>query len=112
GPTDLVTGIDYRDAYLVPLTLTASLADAVKTRTHVVTVGRGGLLKTDPLTDPRRAGTPFRLLLRDDKGAERFEEADVVLDCTGTYGRHAWIGDGGIPSIGEITAEKQIAYGV
>jgi thioredoxin reductase len=52
------------------------------------------------------------LLLRDDKGAERFEEADIVLDCTGTYGRHGWIGDGGIPAAGEVAAEKQIAYGV
>jgi thioredoxin reductase len=40
------------------------------------------------------------------------EEADLVFDCTGTYGRHAWIGDGGIPAAGEIAAEKQVAYGV
>jgi thioredoxin reductase len=108
GPNDLLTGVEYRDSYLVPQTVTTKLADAVKTRTHVVAVGRAGLLKTDP----RRAGTPFRLLLRDDKGAERFDEADVVLDCTGTYGRHGWLGDGGIPAAGEVAAEKQVAYGV
>ena len=112
GPNDLVTGHEYRDAYLVPLALTAKLADAVKTRTHVVTVGRAGVLKTDPPSDPKRASAPFRLLLRDDKGAERFEEADVVLDCTGTYGRHGWLGDGGIPAAGEVAAEKQAAYGL
>ncbi|HEX3149047.1 MAG TPA: NAD-binding protein [Gemmataceae bacterium] len=112
GPNDLLTGLEYRDAYLVPLTLTAKLADAVKTRTFVVTVGRSGVLKTDGPTDPKRIAAPFRLLLRDDKGAERFEEADVVLDCTGTYGRHAWLGDGGIPAAGEIAAEKQISYGL
>ena len=112
GPTDLLTGNEYRDAYLVPLALTAKLGDAVKTRTFVVTIGRAGILRTDPPDDPRRAAAPFRLLLRDDKGAERFAEADVVLDCTGTYGRHAWLGDGGIPAAGEIAAEKQISYGV
>lgn len=112
GPNDLLTGHEYRDAYLVPLTLTAKLADAVKTRTHVVAIGRAGILKSELANDPKRAATPFRLLLRDDKGVERFAEADVVLDCTGTYGRHAWIGDGGIPATGEIAAEKQIAYGV
>jgi thioredoxin reductase len=112
GPGDLLTGNEYRDAYLVPLALTSKLGDAVKTRTFVVTVGRAGILKTDPADDPKRAAAPFRLLLRDDKGAERFEEADVVLDCTGTYGRHAWLGDGGIPAAGEIAAEKQISYGV
>src|SRR5204863_5861675 len=37
---------------------------------------------------------------------------DVVLDCTGTYGKHRWLGDGGIPALGEISAEGQIAYGL
>lgn len=112
GPHDLITGNEYRDAYLIPLTVTAKLADAVLTKTQVVSIGRGGILKTDSLTDPKRATTPFRLLLRDNNGAERFAEADIVLDCTGTYGRHAWLGDGGIPAVGEIVAEKQIVYGV
>lgn len=112
GPNDLLTGDEFRDGYLVPLALTSKLGDAVKTRTFVVTVGRAGVLNTDPLDDPKRAAAPFRLLLRDDKGAERFEEADVVLDCTGTYGRHAWLGDGGIPAAGELAAEKQVSYGV
>jgi thioredoxin reductase len=112
APTDQLTGLEYRDAYLVPLALTSKLGDAVKTRMFVVTVGRAGLLKTDPANDPKRVTAPFRLLLRDDKGAERFEEADVVLDCTGTYHRHGWLGDGGIPAAGELAAEKQISYGV
>jgi thioredoxin reductase len=112
GPNDLLTGLEYRDAYLLPLTLTAKLADAVRTRTQVVTVGRAGVLKSEPVSEARRAAAPFRMLLRDDKGAERFEDADVILDCTGTYGRHGWLGDGGIPAAGEIAAEKQVAYGV
>ena len=112
GPNDLLTGHDFRDAYLIPLTLTAKLADAVKTRTQVVGIGRGGILRTEPINDPKRATTPFRLLLRDAQAAESFAEADVILDCTGTYGKHAWLGDGGIPAMGEIAAEKQIAYGV
>jgi thioredoxin reductase len=112
GANDLLTGLEYRDAYLVPLALTSKLGDAVKTRTFVVTIGRAGVLRTDPPEDPKRTAAPFRLLLRDDKGAERFEEADVVLDCTGTYGRHAWLGDGGIPAAGELAAEKQVSYGV
>jgi thioredoxin reductase len=112
GPNDLITGHEYRDAYLIPLTVTAKLADAVKTRTQVVTMGRSGIIRSDPANDPLRAAAPFRLLLRDDKGAERFAEAEIIFDCTGTYGRHGWLGDGGIPAAGEIAAEKQIAYGV
>lgn len=109
---DLVAGQQYRDAYLIPLAMTTLLADAVRTQTTVIAVGRAGIIKADPADDPRRAAAPFRLMLRDDKGVERFEAADVVLDCTGTYGKHAWIGDGGIPAAGEIVAERQVAYGL
>jgi hypothetical protein len=35
-----------------------------------------------------------------------------VLDCTGTYARHRWMGDGGIPAVGETAAEPHVAYGV
>ena len=67
-------------------------------------VGRRGFLKEDDPGDARRGKQPFRLLVRDDKGKESVEEADVVLDCTGTYGQHRWLGDGGIPALGEIAA--------
>ena len=32
---------------------------------------------------------------------ERVELADVVLDCSGTYPHHNWLGDAGMPCIGE-----------
>ncbi len=32
---------------------------------------------------------------------ERVELADVVLDCSGTYPHHNWIGDAGMPCVGE-----------
>jgi thioredoxin reductase len=112
GPTDLVTGHEYRDAYLVPLTVTAKLGDAVQTKANVVAVGRAGVLKSDPASDPRRTTAPFKILLRNETSSERMDEADVVLDCTGTYGRHAWLGDGGIPALGEIASERHIAYGL
>src|SRR5262249_21684447 len=43
---------------------------------------------------------------------ERIDEADVVLDCTGTYGQHRWLGNGGIPALGELAAEPHISYGL
>src|SRR5436305_347636 len=38
--------------------------------------------------------------------------ADLVLDCTGTYGKARHLGDGGIPAVGELSASKHIARGV
>jgi hypothetical protein len=50
--------------------------------------------------------------LRDASGKERIDEADVVLDCTGTYGQPRHLGDGGIPAIGEGPAHDHIAWGI
>ena len=106
---DCLTGRDHAAAYLEPLALSAPLVECLRLEMQVVAVGRSGLLKGD---SGQRAERPFRLLLRDAKGAERAEEADVVLDCTGTYGQPRWLGDGGIPAAGETAARPQIAYGL
>jgi hypothetical protein len=73
-------------------------------------VSRHGLLKEEGTGDGKRGQQPFRLLIRDSR--ERVEEADIVLDCTGTYGQHRWLGDGGGPAVGELAAEPRIAYGL
>ncbi len=110
APGDGTTGREYVAAYLQPLARSAALANCVRTETQVVAVGRRGLLKDQGAGDARRAQQPFRLLLREPKGRERVEEADVVLDCTGTYGQPRWLGDGGIPAAGESAA--QVARGL
>jgi hypothetical protein len=69
-------------------------------------------MKSDMPGGDKRARQPFRILLRVNKTQERVEDADVVLDCTGTYGQHRWMGTGGIPAVGEMTAEPHIAYGL
>ena len=38
--------------------------------------------------------------------------ADVVIDATGTYGNHNWLGPGGLPALGELAAEPHIEYGL
>jgi hypothetical protein len=107
-----LTGREHMGAYLDPLAKSPPLKECLRTETLVVAVGRRGFLKNDAAGDTRRGQQPFRLLLRDSKGRERSEEANVVLDCTGTYGHHRWCGDGGIPAIGEQGIENQIAYGL
>jgi thioredoxin reductase len=109
---DCTTGREHLAAYLEPLAKCRLLRDAWRTETTVVQVSRDGLLKEDLVGDPRRARHPFRLLLRDAKGHESVAEADVVLDCTGTYAWHRWLGSGGIPAPGESAAEPHIAYGL
>ena len=102
-----ITGREHVSAYLMALAET--LQGNIQNDNVVLKIGRRGLLKSD--TDASRAKKPFRLLVRD-KIRERIEEADIILDCTGTYAQHRWLGDGGIPAVGELQAEPQIAYGL
>ena len=110
--TALLTGAEYKAAYLTPLANTAALRPFIQGDSRVVAVGRAGWRKTDPRPDPRKPLPPFKLLVRDGKGVERFEAADAILDCTGVLGRPNWLGDGGIPAAGEIAARSLFTYGV
>src|SRR5207248_3508807 len=92
GDNDLLTGREHVTAYLEPLASSPPLARHLRTETDVLSVGRRGLLKGDYPGEARRARQPFRLLVRGPGGKERVEEADVVLDCTGTYRTPRWLG--------------------
>jgi thioredoxin reductase len=107
---DCITGKEHLAAYVEPLAQTTSLRDCLRTETHVLAISRRGWLKGEGVGDAKRGQQPFRLLLADGKNRERVEEADIVLDCTGTYGQHRWLGDGGAPAMGERAAEPHISY--
>lgn len=109
--TDLLTGRDFRSAYLEPIAACGLLKGAIRTGNQVIRVARQGFLKDDAIGDPRRAQAPFVLLVQEGKD-ERIDEADVVLDCTGSYGNHRWLGTGGLPALGERNAASHIRYGL
>ena len=106
--TEYLTGREFREVYLLPLAMSDSLKDVVRSPAAVLSLGRMGWRKTDR-PDTRKPLPPFRLLLRE-ANLERFDSADVVLDCTGTYQRPNWVGDGGVPAAGEIAARPQVPY--
>jgi thioredoxin reductase len=109
---DLLTGREHLARYLEPLAQTEGLREALRLGTQVLHIGRRGLLKEDAPGDPGRARSRFRLVVREVNKPEQVDHADIVLDCTGTYGHHRWLGDGGIPAAGETAAEQYIAYGL
>ncbi len=79
----------------------AALGDRLRLGHRVDAVAREGLLKSEEIGTDRRARQPFRLLLTGPDGAEQVATADVVLDCTGSWGNPSPLGDGGIPAPGE-----------
>jgi thioredoxin reductase len=108
----IITGREHLAAYVTPLSQLEAIKGCLHTESQVLAVGRRGFLKGDDPGDARRSKQPFRLLVRDKQKGERIEEADIVLDCTGTYGQHRWLGDGGVPAAGEIAVEPNIVYGL
>ena len=107
---DCITGREHIAAYLEPLAKTDAIKECLRHETRVLAVGRRGYLKQEAPGDPKRGQQPFRLLVRGNDNKERMEEADVVLDCTGTYGQHRWLGDGGMPAVNEAAIVKEISY--
>lgn len=107
----LLTGRALAERYFVPLAKSDLLMDGLHEQTEVLAVGRDGPLKGDRIGDESRGDGMFRILLCDSTGKERTAEADIVLDATGTFGQHNWLGKGGIPAIGERAAAESIDYG-
>lgn len=103
----LLTGHEWVDRYLAPLSQTDLLADHLRLGTRVLRVGKGEIHKEELPGQEARGDWPFRLLMRGPDGVERLEEADVVIDATGVFSAAPkWYGYGGIPAVGEMHLRK------
>jgi cation diffusion facilitator CzcD-associated flavoprotein CzcO len=107
GGDALPVGDELADRVLDPIAALPAIAPHVRTGAQVRAVGRQGLLKHEEIGSAERTRRPFRLLVEDAEG-EHVEHADVVLDCTGTYGNPNALGDGGIPAPGESALADRI----
>lgn len=105
---DYPTGLEYTRDYLVPLAQSPLLRGRVHEHSAVVQIGRDRRGKLEQVDDPRERH-PFRLLVSSPDG-ERLVRADAVLDCSGTYGNHNWMGNGGVPALGELQLQADIGY--
>ena len=102
------TGNELVERVLAPIGDLPGIRPHLRTGVRVVSVGREHLLKHEEIASARRGERPFRILLRDSSGREWVENAGVVLDCTGSYGRPNAMGDGGIAAPGEIPLSDKI----
>ena len=112
GDDELLTGLEYADRYLMPLSQTDLLADHLKLGVEVVGVGRPEMLKGEEIGTEDRADSDFRILCRDSAGTESISTAEVVIDTTGVFGNSNWAGEGGLPALGETLVRDRIEYGV
>jgi 2-polyprenyl-6-methoxyphenol hydroxylase-like FAD-dependent oxidoreductase len=105
---ELPTGDQMVERLYDPVAELPAIAPRIRLGTRVHAVGRDRLLKHDEIGTGARAQHPFRVLVTGRDGEEKVERADVVLDCTGTYGNPNALGDGGIPAPGERSFEDRI----
>ena len=101
------TGDELVERLLEPVAALPELAPHVRRGARVEAVGRHRLLKHEEIASSERGRRPFRLLVATGDG-EEVAGADVVLDCTGTYGNANTLGDGGIPAPGERALDADI----
>jgi thioredoxin reductase len=109
-PAAYLTGREHVDTYLRRLSQLPQIASTVHIDRRVDAMGRQQALKGDLIGDASRADLPFRILTSDSKGNEAIYTADVVIDATGIYGTHNWLGEGGIPAQGEKRNQDRIDY--
>lgn len=109
---EYLTGEEYLNAYLYPLAEVVRKRVHIETDREVVAISRQRTLKDDYIGDPRRQDFQFRILVRSAKGNEYIYNSDYVIDASGTYGNHNWMGDGGIPALGELANQHHIEYGL
>jgi hypothetical protein len=105
-----LTGQEWIDQYLLPLSQTDLLSDETSPGTTVLAVSRWGASKGECVGSEARADTPFRILIQDSQGKEREDSADIVIDTTGVYGKPKWLGPSGAPAVGERALRAQIQY--
>jgi hypothetical protein len=106
----LLTGREFVEQYLRPLSQLPLLAGRIRERVPVVAISRDGFWKSDRIGQQSRSGSPFRLLVEAGDGREEIIAADVVFDCSGTFSQHNWLGAGGIPCPGERASVDRIDY--
>ncbi len=106
----LLTGFEFFEQYLHPLSQHSHLQGCIQENTRVLTIGKRHLWKGDAIGSRARLEAPFMLLTESAQNGEQVVEADFVLDCSGTFGNHNWLGDGGVPAIGERQLSERIDY--
>lgn len=101
------TGAELVTRLLDPVAELPALERRIRLRTRVAAIARTGLLKHEQIGTEARAAAPFTLLL-DGPDGEDTAEADLVLDCTGTYAVPNTLGADGIPARGERALAHRI----
>lgn len=108
-PTDLPTGRQIVDRYLLPLAELPTIAPCLKLSAEVTAITRVGL---DKVSNRARETTPFEVRWTDAAGNEQATVVRAVIDASGTWTRPNPMGVDGLPVLGERSVAGSIDYGI
>jgi len=81
-----LTGREWVDRYLVPLSQTDLISDHIQTNAQVVAVARSRCADGETSDEANQHAPPFRILVKNRSGDNSEMRADVVVDATGETG--------------------------
>lgn len=93
----ILTGQEWYEKYLLPLSQTDLLVDNIRIGTKVVAITKENLLKGDLVGDEERGDWSFEVTYLDPQNELRLrtEQFDVVIDCSGVLAQPRECGLGG-----------------
>ena len=106
--SDVLTGLQFAEKYLVPLARTDLLIDSVHVHSRVASVSRLEARRESPGEVQERADIEFRLAIHSKSRGWFSERADIVLDCSGLAVPRP-LGPGGGLAMGETEHADSIA---
>lgn len=109
GDESLLSGDAFATKYLEPLARAVGLEAEIHEQSEVVAISRQATWKHHLVGRRGEAADRFQLLIESAAG-ESVEVADVVLDCSGTWGNHNPIGAGGMFCPGERRVMESVDY--
>jgi hypothetical protein len=104
----LPTAGELVDAYLLPLSRVAPIAQSLRLRARVTAISRAGF---DKVKTRGRHAAPFVLRVASADGVEE-HHARAVIDASGTWSQPNPLGGHGIPALGEAVNAERIRYGM
>ena len=105
----ILTGNQFRQAYLKPLSQHPSVRACLQLGVEVLEIGKSRLSKKAEIGQKSRLDHPFRLLCRQ-SGEELIHYSQAVIDASGVFASPQALGDGNIQAPGESEARRSPGF--
>ena len=105
----ILTGRQFRQAYLKPLSQHPSIRTCLQLGVEVREIGKSGLSRKAEIGQKSRLNHPFRLLCKR-SGHELIHHSQAVIDASGVFTSPQALGDGNIQAPGEREARRSPGF--